>query len=282
MTSPDATEHLARLLREARAGAKISTRDMAAALGMSQARVSRMENGLAGVTPDMARAWAEAAGLTQSQTAALIRASQQGGGTHKLRGNVATQAAGLAKRQRDMGEIRQAMTSFAELNITVIPELLQMPEYATVIMRELAGLSNAADVGAAVAARMNNQPILYDESRAFSFVIAEPALHYIAGPKSLLAAQARKITDMMALPNINVSVLPYEAFAKSAILSGFIIYEVPDEPLVLVELLAGEATYTAVPDVQLYRDSFTEIRKHAVTGRKAAEMIRRAAQSETE
>jgi hypothetical protein len=44
-----------------------------------------------------------------------------------------------------------------------------------------------------------------------------------------------------------------------------------------VELLAGEATFTALPEVQLYRDSFTQIRKQAVTGRKAADIIRRAA-----
>ncbi|MGH3155551.1 MAG: helix-turn-helix domain-containing protein, partial [Streptosporangiaceae bacterium] len=63
MTTPDPTEHLSRLLRAARAAAKLSTRELGERLGLSQPRISRMENGQAAVTPDMAKSWAEATGL---------------------------------------------------------------------------------------------------------------------------------------------------------------------------------------------------------------------------
>jgi hypothetical protein len=136
-------------------------------------------------------------------------------------------------------------------------------------------------ITSAVAERMNNQAILYDSSRSFDFVITKSALHYEAINDDVAKAQAEKLTTMMTLPNVSISVLPCAASKRLALLSGFRLYEIPEKPLVIVELLAGEKTFTALPEVQLYRDSFAEIRKRAITGRKAADMIRRTASENT-
>ena len=280
MTTPDPTEHLSRLLRAARAAAKLSTRELGERLGLSQSRITRMQNGQAAVTPDMAKSWAEATGLPPDQTETLIQAAQSGGGGHKLRGNTPVQRRAATSRQRDMGAIPEAAASISECAISVIPALLQVPAYATIVMENLSLISagsGSKTVTSAVAARMNNQAILYDSARSFDFVITESALHYEAITGDVAKAQAEKLTTIMTLPNVSISVLPCAVSKRLALLSGFRLYEIPEKPLVIVELLAGEAAFTALPEVQLYRDSFTQIRKRAVTGRKAADIIRRVA-----
>jgi len=172
-----------------------------------------------------------------------------------------------------MAEIRHAMTSFSEFSLAAVPGLMQVPGYATALLERLSRISSEPGVAAAVAQRMNNQSILYDPARTFSFMISESALHYQAGPPVVMRAQAEKISSVVTLPNVSVTVLPFAASKSLIIQSSFAIYEIPDEPMVLVELLAGEATFTAIPDVQLYRDAFAEISKAAVTGRKAAQLI---------
>jgi transcriptional regulator with XRE-family HTH domain len=284
MTTPDSTEHLSRLLRAARAASKLSTRELGERLGLSQSRITRMQNGQAAVTRDMAKSWAEATGLPPDQTETLIQAAHSGGSGHKLRGSTPAQNRPAASRPRDISAIPEAATSVSECAIAVIPALLQVPAYATVVMANLSRIS-VEDAGAAitsaVAERMNNQAMLYDSSRSFNFVITEQALCYQPVSDDVAKAQAEKLTTLMTLPNVSISVLPCTASKRLAFLSGFRLYEIPEKPLVVVELLAGEATFTALPEVQLYRDSFTQIRKQAVTGRKAAEMIRRAASGST-
>jgi transcriptional regulator with XRE-family HTH domain len=278
MTTPDSTEHLSRLLRAARAASKLSTRELAERLGLSQSRITRMENGQAAVTPDMAKAWAEATGLPRNETDPLVHAAQSDGGSHKLRDNAAGQRRVAARR--DMSAVREAMTSYSECAISVIPALLQVPAYATATMENLSlasANSTSKTTASAVAARMNNQAMLYDSARSFDFVITESALHYEPVSADVAKAQAEKLATMMTLTNVSISILPCAVSKHLALLSGFCIYEVPEAPLVVVELLAGEAKFTALPDVQLYRDSFAEARKRAVGGRKAADMIRRAA-----
>ncbi len=275
---PDGSDEqqLATWLKDARERAGLSTYELAQRLGITQSRASRLERGLASVTPEVVKAWAEATGTSATMTAALVGESQRGGGTRKVRGNTTVSSRGLARRQLDAAEIREAVISFSEFTLTAIPDLLQVPGYATSILDRSSHGSGASAIKAAVAQRMNNQSILYDEARAFDFVIAESALRYHAGPKPVMAAQAHKIETVLTLPNVSVSVLPFAASRNLIVRSGFAIYEIPDEPIVLVELLAGDVTFAALPDVQLYRDAFSELKAAAVTGRDAAELIREA------
>ncbi|HUK71994.1 MAG TPA: helix-turn-helix transcriptional regulator [Streptosporangiaceae bacterium] len=271
MTTPDPAQQLAQWLKAAREAANMTTYDVAERAGITQSRASRLERGLATATPELVRAWAEATGTEASRVEALVSEARRG--THQLRGNATVHGPGLMKRQRDMGEIRQAMTSFSEFSLAAIPGLLQVPGYATAIMERLSRISSMPGVAAAVSQRMNNQSILYDPARTFSFVISESALHYQAGPPAVMRAQAEKISSVVTLPNVSIAVLPFTASQSLIIQSSFAIYEIPDEPLVLVELLAGEAIFTSIPDIQLYRDAFAEILNTAVTDRDAAQLI---------
>lgn len=277
METPDAAQRLAQWMKAARDDAQLTTYQIGDRIGISQSRASRLERGLAAPTPELVRAWAKATGgdpaLAERMTDLAAKVASQ------VRGNSGARRAALGRRQQEMAEIRQAVTVYSELSIAAIPDLLQIPAYATNLM-ELLGRT---DVAAAVAQRMNNQEILYDSSRTFRFLIAESALRYQAGSADVMTAQAEKIITALTLPNVAVAVLPASAALPIPVLSAFIIYEIPDDPLVVVQLLPGEVSYTQSGDVRLYQDAFTVLQSHAMKGRaRTISMIRSAMIPETE
>jgi transcriptional regulator with XRE-family HTH domain len=267
VTTLDSSQQLAEWLRAAREAARLTTYELAERIGITQSRTSRIERGLAPVAMELVRAWAEATGASASQGEALAREAQRG--TRQGRGSVGSWTA----PKPALARVLQAMTSYSEFSVASVPGLLQVPGYATAVAERMPHTAGESDVSAIVARRMNEQSFLYDPKRTFTFVISESALRYKPGPPETMRAQLEKINTVATLPNVSVAVLPCPAETGLIIQSGFAIYEAPEGSLVLVELLAGETMFTSEPDVQRYRDAFTQIRKAAVTGKKAAQII---------
>jgi transcriptional regulator with XRE-family HTH domain len=269
----DKTPPLAESLRELRTAAGLSTYQLAERLGWAQTKVSRIERGTTTPIPSEVAAWAEATGADQATAAELTgRAVAAETRTRSWR---AVHGKGLAARQREMARIRESMTGFREYANACVPGLLQTPPYAAHIL-ELADVSGQGGVPEAVAQRMNNQAIIYDPSRTFEYVITEAALRYRAGPPEVMRAQGEKILSAMSLPNMTISVLPVGASPAVLVQSGFVIYRIPDNTLILVELLTTETQIRTVGDVRLYERAFDLLKESSVTGRKAERLIREA------
>ena len=148
----------------------------------------------------------------------------------------AARAVGLQPKPA-LARVFQTMTSYSEFSVASVPGLLQVPGYATAVVERMPHAVGEPDVPAIVARRMNEQSVLYDPKRAFTFVISESALRYKPGPPEMMRAQVEKINTVATLPNVSVAVLPCAAETGLIIQSGFAIYEAPEESLVLVELL---------------------------------------------
>jgi transcriptional regulator with XRE-family HTH domain len=238
-------------------------------LPMSQGKVAKIESGgRARLDLPLIRAWVEVTGGDQAETQEMLdRYVQQ---LMQVRPSRAVQSIGLAERQREYATIQNDATAIWEFSPAGVPGLLQTPEYATYFMERLAGLTgNSRDVGQAVAERMNNQAVLYNRERSFHFVITEAALHYPVGPEPVRTAQAAKIVSLMDLPQVSIRVLLASASPAAPQLSAFMLYEIPEDPLVLVELLTSEATpVESLEDVQVYRDAFAELERHAIRSKR--------------
>lgn len=267
MTTLDSAQELAEWLRAAREAAPLTTYELAERIGITQSRTSRIERGLAPVTLELVRAWAEATGADAGQGEAMARAAQRG-----PRAGLGSPGS-WASPKPGLDRVLLAMTSCSEFSVADVPTLLQVPGYATATAEKMPHGVGELHVPAIVARRMNEQSILYDPKRTFTFVILESALRYKPVPPEMMRAQAEKINTVATLPNVSIAVLPCAADTGLIIQSGFTIYEAPEESLVLVELLGGETIFTAESNVQLYRDAFAQIRKAAVTGRKAAQIV---------
>ncbi len=192
----------------------------------------------------------------------------------------AGQAASEMSGYADARKVLRRMAQFAaweaatrhvrDFELAYVPGLLQTAEYT----RRIALAAELPDPDAVVASRLDRQRTLYDQDRKFTFILAESALRWRPGPSSLMAEQAERIISVATLPNITVGVIPASRESGVLALSGFVIATPPDGAVVLVELLTGEQFIRAHDEVQAYERTFRRLAREAVTGRKAADVIR--------
>ena len=271
MTEPVADrQRLADALRDLRGRSGRSTYQLAQDLGWSQGKVSKMERGQTPADPDDVAAWSRTTGADDAQGAELVALAVTV--ADQMRSWRAVHGRGLAATQRQLAGIHQAMTSYREFAPYGVPGFLQTEAYAARVL-ELADVSGRGGAAAAAAERMARQAVLLDPSRSFRFVVTEAALRIPFGPPEVMREQAHKIAATVRLPNVSLAVLPAGAAAATLTPSGFVIYGVPDAPVVLVELLTQEIQLRSAWDVQVYEDSFAQLERVALASDAAAAVV---------
>lgn len=259
-------QHLAAALRDLRSRAKLSTYQLGQVLGWSQGKVSKMERGRTLADPDDVAAWAQATGADLAyavELAALATAVAD-----QMRSLRAVRGRGLAATQRQLAVIHEAMTGYREFAPYAVPGFLQTRAYATRVL-ELADVSRRSEAEE----RMRRQTVLLDPSVQFRFVVTEAALRVPLGSPDVMREQAAKILAMVRLPNVSLAVLSATADAVVLQPSGFVIYDVPEEPVVLLELLTQEIQLRAARDVRVYAEAFARLEGTALVGKDAINVI---------
>jgi transcriptional regulator with XRE-family HTH domain len=273
MPSDSERDVVAASLRELRDRTRLSTYQLARLLGWSQSKVSKMERGQTLAEPEDVQAWAQATGADPSTASNLVARAEAAASQMRTWQNVHGQ--GLPGRQREVAQINASAARHREFAPDVIPGLLQTPLYALRVL-DLADVSGRGKVEEAAAERMNRQAILYNAAHSFEFVLTEGALRFRAGTPEVMHGQAEKIVSVMSLPNVTVSVIPFSATPAALFVSGFVIYDIPESPMVLVEILSREIQLRSEWDLRLYEDAFGKLRESALTDIAAADLIREA------
>jgi len=264
-------KQLGAALRRLRANASMSGEQIAARLGISQSRVSRIELGQQAVAPGAVELWAKAADATGADLASLIELAEA----------AATQAVawgkrGLASIQHDSQNLEASATTIRNFHPMLVPGLLQVPEYSRIVFAA-GNPPGRADIPAAVAARMDRQVILYDQSKHIEFVITEAALRWRIGPTSVMRSQLDRIHTVAALENVVVGVIPQDSETGVWHEHAFNIFDDRGDaggPVVHVETLASGLTVTDPADVDSYQTVFRQLRQVAATGADARALIR--------
>lgn len=265
-------QELGAALRRLRKSAGLSGEEMAAALGISQSRVSRMELGQQVAVPVVIDSWARAAGVSDAERETLLGIAE--GAAAEMVSWRKAMARGLAKLQEDSRELEANATTILNFQTAGIPGLLQIPEYARRVFATERQAAEA-DIAAAVAVRMNRQAIVYDGSKHLEFVMTEAAARWRLGSASLMRAQVEKIIGVIGLENVTLGVIPQDAEADVWHDHGFNVLEGQgDEAVVHVETLTRGLTITDPADVAAYKDAFSRLRKLAVTGADAQALLR--------
>jgi transcriptional regulator with XRE-family HTH domain len=261
-------------LRRLRTDARLSGEQVAAQVGISQSRVSRIELGQQSAPVTIIQQWAQAVGASEADIAELTELAEA----------AATQATtwrramarGLVKLQEDSRDLESRAASILNFQSMRIPGLLQVPEYARRVFAEDHPPGHP-DISAAVAARMNRQAILYDESKHLEFIIAEVALRWPIGPPSLMRAQLDRLTMVSDLGNVTTGIIPLDAEISVWHDHGFnIVYDTEGDAIVHVETLTTGLTITDPDDVARYREAFDHLRRTALFGSDAKQIVERA------
>lgn len=265
LTEPDG---LATRLRALRTQAGLSGKELAAANDWQQSKVSRLENGRQMPSPADIDAWARACRADAATTQALLQ----------LLGDV--QAAHLDWKRRMRRGQEEVQLSYNQLvqesqqirhfETVYVPGLLQTAEYARRVLTEMVNLHSLAveDVPAAVAARMQRQHLLYDSTKAFEFILAEPVLHWMLCPAEVMRGQLDRLQTVIGVSNIRFGIIPMGVPLATAPQNSFQIYD----DLAIVETFIGETTHRG-DDAAAYMSAMERLWDQAVTGEDARRLI---------
>jgi hypothetical protein len=112
---------------------------------------------------------------------------------------------------------------------TVMPGLLQTPEYATAVERVAPDRPSAKEVARRVALRMRRQKVLH--SLMLRAVVDASVLRRTTGGPEVMAAQLDHLRELAKRPNIEVRVLPLDERAHAGWAGPFRFVISPDDDL---------------------------------------------------
>lgn len=183
---------------------------------------------------------------------------------------------GIARLQHEVADVEATARLNLEWHPRLVPGLLQTPDYAREIFR--CAYPDGPELEAAVAARMARQALLYDSHRTLRFLIGEAALRWPVGTVPALVSQLDRLVLFAADGTVNVGIVPFTApFGAFSYHAWSVLAErADDEPdLVEVGLETAKVDITDPEQTAAYREAFDRLSAVALTGDRAAELIRR-------
>lgn len=242
--------------------------DLAAKVRVSEATISRYENGKVTPPTDVIERLAKVLNADRALAEDLVSRARVLNTEFSTWRVVNRDSA--AAGQRSYQELEAAATVVRTFQPALIPGLLQLPEYTRQMMaRNVIGFEATPE---AIAARMERQALLYDESKSFEFVITEWALCARLCHEQALRAQWDRLTVLAGLPNIDIRILPMHAELPVLCSTPIILL---DEEVAIVETLTGEVRVLDPRDVADHRRTFDALQAKALTKGKTIAFLTR-------
>ncbi|WP_427923931.1 helix-turn-helix domain-containing protein [Streptomyces sp. cg40] len=259
-------------LRALRADAGLTSGEAARLVGWHQSKVSRIETGASGVKPPDVRLLLDAyqVGDAQLRDMLLVLAgSDDGGGRHHwwhaYRGV-------LPPAYRDFISLESQASTIRTLETSVVPGLLQTPEYARAVTRAaVGGLDNDGPerLDALVQVRLARQDILRaDPPLELSVVLDEAVMRREVGGPGVMARQLERLVEAARLPQVRLQVLPFAAGAHIGITGPFVIFSFPstsDLDVVVLDHLTSSLYLERKEDLEAYSEAFNTLQFHALS-----------------
>lgn len=229
-------------------------------VGMSQAKVSRIETNRGRHDPEDIGRLARALGADDNLVQELVDQAeislQRSTGWRPF-------PIGLAGAQRTIGQYEATANTLRAFEPTMVHGLLQTSEYARALLaafqfQELLDRNNetnaAISLAEAVSARVQRQQILADPTKTFRIVMMEAALSNRFCPVEDMVGQIRRLRKITAeYPNVTIRVVSAQIETAIPPLHGFQLF---DDKLVMAELFNAGLTSHVSTDIKLHRRVF--------------------------
>jgi transcriptional regulator with XRE-family HTH domain len=271
----DPRDLLANDLRALRVKSGLASKALATAAGWQPSKVSRIESGEQLPAADDITTWLRVTGAPSGRThrvLALLRAAQEVRRSERLWKRRMRQ--GQATVQAGYNELVERARQIRHFETVYIPGLLQTPDYARRVLDEMVALQGleVADVDEAVAVRMQRQAFLYDRSKHFEFLLAEPVIRWLLCPAEVMRAQIDRLQTVLGLPNVRFGILPMGVVLATAPQNSFQLYD----DLACVETFVGETRH-AGDEGAAYANALDRLWNDAAEGDRARSLLVRAA-----
>ena len=260
---------LADELRRLRRRAHLTGKQVVTRLGWSEAKLSRIENGLASVkNSDLNELMDlyEVADLHRAELVALAEESRQMDPLEALEGDLPEGYARIMEAEREA----EAMQTWEP---QVIPGLMQTEDYTRALLELWPTIfaKPAAAIERRVQGRLHRQRVLTrDPPLELLFVIDESVLIRGFAAPSVMRDQLAHLAELSEHPNIELRVLPLGG--KQVIGTGAFVYfkypkvhGVPLPDAVAVEHLEGTTFIDSEQDVNTYQLVFNALRESSLS-----------------
>ncbi|MFC7307998.1 helix-turn-helix domain-containing protein [Streptomyces monticola] len=266
-------------LRALRDRAGLTSGEAAQLVGWHQSKVSRIETGRSGVKPADVGLLLDAYEVRDRQLRALLEALAGADGDRTQRHQWWHAYKGLLPpAYRDFISLESQACRLHTLETSVVPGLLQTPDYARAVTRaSLDGLPQE-QVDSFVEVRLARQDVLHgDPPLELSAVLDEAVLRRPVGGYRVMARQLRHLVDLGGgLPQVRLQVLPYAAGAHIGLSGPFVIFSFPniaDLDVVVLDHLTSSLYLERKEDLKAYTEAFNSLREHALSPEDTLEFI---------
>ncbi|MFC8944527.1 helix-turn-helix domain-containing protein [Streptomyces rochei] len=265
-------------LRALRTSAGITSGEAARLVGWHQSKVSRIETGTSGAKPADVRLLLDAYGVDDAQLRELLEVlagtDGPGGGRnhwwHAYRGV-------LPPTYRDFISLESQASAMRTLETTVVPGLLQTPEYARAVTHAAVDGLSEERLDTLVEVRLARQDVLRAEPPLeLSAVLDEAVLRREVGGPGVMARQLERLVEAARLPHVVLRVLPFAAGAHIGVTGPFVIFSfssTSDLDVVVLDHLTSSLHLERKEDVEAYTEAFNALLVHALSPEDSLDFI---------
>ncbi|MFJ4715290.1 helix-turn-helix domain-containing protein [Streptomyces sp. NPDC088785] len=254
-------------LRALRVGAGLTSGEAARLVGWHQSKVSRIETGRSGVTGSDVLRLLDAFEAKDPQLRELVVAlagAEDAGGHHwwhAYRGL-------LPPLYRDFISLESQACRIRTLETSVMPGLLQTPEYAYAVTRSVLGGMPERHIESLVDVRLARQAVLHAETPLhLTAILDEAVLRREVGGKDILQRQLAHLAEVAQLPHVRIQALPFSAGGHIGITGPFVVFSFPnttDLDVVVLDHLTSSLYLERKDDLTAYTDAFEALLGHAL------------------
>ncbi|MFJ8021072.1 helix-turn-helix domain-containing protein [Streptomyces sp. NPDC096311] len=197
-------------LRKLRERAGLTAREAGEMISANQARISNIETGRFGLSEQRIRTLAHNYDCTDEPLVDALVAMA----AHRERGWWEEYRDTLPPRFLDLAEMEHHATALRVAQVINIPGLLQTPEHARTLFRQVVPTLRPHQIEYRISHRIKRQAILYREQPSpYTAIIHEAALRMQFGGTEVARAQLKHIVKVSEQPHITVRVIPFDGTA---------------------------------------------------------------------
>lgn len=284
MISPHVRKlRLAAEIRQLRADSGLTADQLAKRIGGSRADISRLENGHVADQADVIKIL-DALGIDGDRWTEIVTIAREAGEkgwweSHKTMGD----------RQALVANLEAGAATIRKYEQTVIPGLLQTPDYVRALavsstLEPLAGTVDGLLAGRSGRQRMLRRP----GGPTFEVIMDELAVHRLTVPPDVMKKQLYHLATVVnAEPKITLQILPVRARIKDFTVPRctFSIYTYPDpgDPqVVAIDTVTSDLILTDPDEVRPYDRLYERLREAALSTGESLDLLTKAASSLSE
>jgi Domain of unknown function (DUF5753) len=132
--------------------------------------------------------------------------------------------------------------------------------------------STGDDPDPVVAGKLQRQRFLYDPTKQFEFLMAEPVLRWLPCPPTVMRAQLDRLQTVIGVPNVRLGIIPLGVRLDITPQNNFVLYD----DVAKVETFVGESSQTS-DEAAAYAKILDHLWTAAAEGDAARRLIIRAA-----